>query len=123
MFERLYEIPGMSVDLLCEQYRMLPCISCFPSVKFYEGMLVDRVAERKPPVGYQWPSHLAVAFEQCWGFEEKHSDENSIYNMREARRIVQIAADLIFSKEVRACEISILTPYRGQVNAIRTYSV
>ncbi|PFX23271.1 uncharacterized protein LOC111333194 [Stylophora pistillata] len=57
MFSRLRK-EGVPVRMLNVQYRMHPSIALFPSRQFYDGKLINGVAEseRKAPTGFVWPN-------------------------------------------------------------------
>ena len=63
MFDRLLSM-GMEYTLLTDQCRMHPCISAFPSWRFYRGELMSAVtdADRLLPSGLPFRSDLPRGF-------------------------------------------------------------
>jgi len=121
LFERLIDM-GIEPKLLTTQYRMHPSISEFPNVHFYEGMLEDGVSpeERTAPVGMLWPDWDApMAFVPVDGDEVLSPDGASKENPAEASWTVKILIELVDGGEVDLSDIGIVTPYAGQVRAIR----
>ncbi len=91
LFERLVEM-GIAPLMLTTQYRMHPSISDFPNKRFYDGKLEDGVdkSDRAAPAG-----------------------------MLEASWVVKILMGLIEEGGLEFQDIGIVTPYAGQVRAIR----
>ena len=121
LFERLIDM-GIEPKLLTTQYRMHPSISEFPNAHFYQGMLEDGVSaeEREAPVGMLWPDwESPMAFVPVYGDEVLSPDGASKENPAEASWTVKILIGLIDGGEVDLSDIGIVTPYAGQVRAIR----
>ena len=121
LFERLIDM-GIEPKLLNTQYRMHPSISEFPNAHFYQGMLEDGVSaeEREAPVGMLWPDwESPMAFVPVDGDEVISPDGASKENPAEASWTVKILIGLVDGGEVDLSDIGIVTPYAGQVRAIR----
>jgi len=121
LFERMVEM-GVVPMLLKTQYRMHPIISEFPNLYFYSGQLEDGVKtnERATPNGISWPDwENPIAFIPLEGNEETSPDGASKENHEEASKIVSLLIDLIDGGNLEAKDIGIITPYAGQVRAIR----
>jgi len=121
LFERLVEM-GIEPLMLNTQYRMHPAISDFPNSQFYRGRLVNGVdeSERPAPNGMLWPDWDApIAFLPVNGGEILSPDGASKENPVEASWVVKILLGLLETGELSAGDIGIITPYSGQVRAIR----
>ncbi|MEC8873888.1 MAG: AAA domain-containing protein [Candidatus Thermoplasmatota archaeon] len=121
LFERLIEM-GIEPLMLKTQYRMHPAISHFPNSQFYNGRLTDGVSEadRPAPTGMLWPDwDLPIAFLPIDGGEVLSPDGASKENPTEASWVVNILLGLMEAGDLRAKDIGIITPYAGQVRAIR----
>tara|TARA_B100000683_G_scaffold153700_1_gene148540 strand:+ start:267 stop:2195 length:1929 start_codon:yes stop_codon:yes gene_type:complete len=121
LFERLVEM-GIAPIMLTTQYRMHPSISDFPNKRFYDGKLEDGVdkSDREAPAGMLWPDWDApVAFLPVEGEELLSPDGASKENSVEASWVVKILMGLIEEGGLEFSDIGIVTPYAGQVRAIR----
>ncbi len=121
LFERLIEM-GIEPIMLTRQYRMHPGIAEFPNAQFYDGELVDGVttSDRPSPTGVLWPDwENPIAFLPVEGGEVLSPDEASKENQTEASWVVKILIDLIDGGEIDIEEVGIITPYAGQVRAIK----
>ncbi len=121
LFERLVEM-GITPLMLTTQYRMHPSISDFPNNRFYDGKLEDGVdrSDREAPAGMLWPDWDApLAFLPVEGEELLSPDGASKENSVEASWVVKILIGLIEEGGLEFSSIGIITPYAGQVRAIR----
>ena len=121
LFERITEM-GIEPLLLRTQYRMHPAISCFPNERFYGGLLEDGVAaeDRATPAGLLWPDwEQPIAFLPLEGGEVTAPDGASKENPAEAAWIARLLEGLLDAGELQQEDIGIITPYAGQVRAIR----
>ena len=121
LFERLVEM-GLQPFVLNTQYRMHPSISLFPNSQFYGGILEDGVSEseRMAPSGLLWPDwDRPVAFLPVGGAEVLSPDGASKENPEEVSWVVKILIDLLNPGDLAISDIGIVTPYAGQVRAIR----
>ena len=121
LFERMVEV-GIIPHLLRIQYRMHPAISAFPNERFYDGRLEDGVeaSERATPAGLLWPDwECPIAFLPIEGGEVRSPDGTSKENPTEASWVARLLEDLMDGGELGQSDIGIITPYAGQVRAIR----
>jgi len=121
LFERLIDM-GIKPSVLTIQYRMHPSISEFPNSQFYGGLLEDGVSEsdRATPTGLLWPDwDSPVAFLPVDGSEVLSPDGASKENPTEAGWVVKILMNLLEPGDLLISDIGIVTPYAGQVRAIR----
>lgn len=121
LFERLVAM-GLEPMLLDTQYRMHPAISDFPNRTFYEGRLVDGItpAERPNPAGLLWNDwEVPMAFLPINGDELLSPDGASKENPAEAGWVAKILENLLQAGDLEEADIGIITPYAGQVRAIR----
>ena len=121
LFERLVDM-GIKPLLLSTQYRMHPSISEFPNSHFYGGMLEDGVdeSEREAPPGMLWPDwDSPLAFLPIDGDELLSPDGASKENAAEASWVVKILIGFVDDGGLELTDIGIVTPYAGQVRAIR----
>ena len=121
LFERLVDL-GIEPLLLTTQYRMHPAISKFPNQRFYSNKLIDGVnsEERPAPAGLLWPDwENPVAFVPINGGETVSPDGTSRENPLEVSWVLKILEDLLEAGELTQKDIGIITPYAGQVRAIR----
>ena len=121
LFERLIDM-GIEPLLLTTQYRMHPSISKFPNQQFYSSKLIDGVnPENRPaPAGLLWPDwENPVAFIPVNGGETVSPDGTSRENPLEVSWVLKILEDLLDAGELEKKDIGIITPYAGQVRAIR----
>ena len=121
LFERLVDL-GIEPFLLTKQYRMHPSISKFPNKQFYSSKLIDGVnaSSRPAPAGLLWPDwDNPVAFIPIEGGELVSPDGTSRENPVEVSWVLKITEDLLEAGELTKKDIGIITPYAGQVRAIR----
>ena len=121
LFERLVDC-GIEPLLLTTQYRMHPAISKFPNNQFYSKKLIDGVKpeNRSAPAGILWPDwDNPVAFIPVDGGEIVSPDGTSRENPVEVSWVLKITEDLLEAGELTKKDIGIITPYAGQVRAIR----
>ncbi len=121
LFERLVAM-GIEPMLLDTQYRMHPAISDFPNRTFYEGRLVDGItaADRPNPAGLLWNDwEVPMAFLPVNGDELLSPDGASKENPAEAGWVATILENLLQAGDLEEADIGIITPYAGQVRAIR----
>ncbi len=121
LFERLVDL-GIEPFLLTKQYRMHPSISKFPNKQFYSSKLIDGVnaSSRLAPAGLLWPDwDNPVAFIPVEGGELVSPDGTSRENPVEVSWVLKITEDLLEAGELTKKDIGIITPYAGQVRAIR----
>ena len=121
LFERLVAM-GIGPMLLDTQYRMHPAISDFPNRTFYEGRLVDGItaADRPNPAGLLWNDwEVPMAFLPVNGGELLSPDGASKENPAEAGWVAKILENLLQAGDLEEEDIGIITPYAGQVRAIR----
>ncbi|CAJ1441821.1 unnamed protein product [Effrenium voratum] len=115
MFDRLLSM-GMEYTLLTDQYRMHPCISAFPSWRFYRGDLKNAVtdADRQLPSGLPFRSPLCFlhvdAIESSGGASKKNEQEADC-----AAWIVE----QVTQAGIRPENIGIISPYGAQVKLIQ----
>ena len=120
LFERLVDA-GIKPFMLKTQYRMHPCISEYPSARFYDGLLDDGVSsnERLAPAGFIWPNwDLPLAFIPIESIEGTDVENASRYNSDEAIKVVEIVQKLLESMELSPSDIGVITPYNGQVRLL-----
>lgn len=102
---------GMEYTLLTDQYRMHPCISAFPSWRFYRGDLKNAVtdADRQLPSGLPFRSPLCFlhvdAIESSGGASKKNEQEADC-----AAWIVE----QVTQAGIRPENIGIISPYGAQ---------
>ncbi|MBI87702.1 MAG: hypothetical protein CMB67_01555 [Euryarchaeota archaeon] len=121
LFERLVDM-GIVPSILTTQYRMHPSISEFPNSQFYDGILEDGVeaSEREAPAGILWPDwESPLSFLPLDGDEILSPDGASKENPAEAAWVVKILMDFVESGGLSLSQVGIVTPYAGQVRAIR----
>ena len=121
LFERLVDL-GIEPLLLSTQYRMHPAISKFPNQHFYSDKLDDGInSENRPaPAGLIWPDwENPVAFVPVEGGEVVSPDGTSRENPSEVSWVIKILNDILEAGEITKKDIGIITPYAGQVRAIR----
>ena len=101
---------------------MHPAISDFPNRTFYEGLLVDGIAaaDRPNPAGLLWNDwEVPIAFLPVNGDEILSADGVSKENPSEAGWAARILESLLEAGDLNQSDIGIITPYAGQVRAIR----
>lgn len=141
MFERLLKI-GVPCEMLCMQYRMHPLICTLTNTIFYESKLVDGVTEgmyyllpkQDSPLififdykktadrsylfvkNYWIDSSKPVAFIAVESVEE--TNQNSIFNQKEADIVINIVCDLVKNYGVKGNEIAVITAYSEQIRKL-----
>ena len=123
LFERMIEM-GVEPLMLTTQYRMHPAISEFPNSRFYDNRLEDGINEsdRPAPLGLIWPDwDVPIAFLPVEGGEVLSPDGASKENPTEASWVVSLLLGLLDAGDLGEGEIGIITPYAGQVRAIRDH--
>ena len=121
LFERFVDM-GIRPLLLDTQYRMHPSISEFPNSQFYAGMLQNGVSEseREAAPGMLWPDwDSPLSFLPVDGDELLSADGASKENTAEASWAVKILIGFVEDGGLELGDIGIITPYAGQVRAIR----
>ena len=121
LFERLVAM-GIKPMLLNTQYRMHPAISLFPNERFYKGKLIDGVeaSERPNPAGLLWNDwEVPIVFLPVEGGETTSPDGASKENHAEAGWAARLLEGLLDAGDLQSEDIGIITPYAGQVRAIR----
>ncbi len=116
MFHRLHRVmPSLSV-FLEEQYRMSSELVKFPSQKFYKGKLrcSSSVKDRVP--NFVLRSATPIDFIDVTESRERR-DGTSFWNDIEAE-IVKNVVDYLISCNVSPNEITVLTPYKKQVQCL-----
>eukprot|EP00930_Biecheleria_cincta_P034433 TRINITY_DN23803_c0_g1_i1.p1 TRINITY_DN23803_c0_g1~~TRINITY_DN23803_c0_g1_i1.p1 ORF type:complete len:802 (-),score=143.35 TRINITY_DN23803_c0_g1_i1:84-2489(-) len=111
---------GIEPYFLDTQFRMHPMIAAFSARQFYHGKLKTGVAshERPPPQGFDWPqSDSGIAFVHVDSFEKKDGETRA--NSGEVSTVSRLLVDVLKSKELTVLDIGIVTPYAGQVRALR----
>jgi regulator of nonsense transcripts 1 len=115
---------GVEPLMLTTQYRMHPAISEFPNSRFYDNRLEDGINEsdRPTPMGLIWPDwDVPIAFLPVEGGEVLSPDGASKENPTEASWVVSLLLGLLDAGDLGEGEIGIITPYAGQVRAIRDH--
>jgi regulator of nonsense transcripts 1 len=121
LFERLLH-SGVPTHMLTTQYRMHPTIREFPSARFYENKLEDgcNASERPAVAGFLWPDwDKPVAFIPVHGAEIAEEAGSSKYNLDEVSMVIKVVTDLLLTNDISLDDIGVVTPYSGQVRAIR----
>ena len=115
LFHRMMRVlPPLFLDV---QHRMHPKLACFPSTEFYSGKLKSKASLLRRH--FQLISGLndnRAVFINITSKEERVG--TSFRNLKEARVITDIVRYLLDSK-VSPLELTVLTPYTGQVHCIR----
>lgn len=120
MFSRLRK-EGVPVRMLNVQYRMHPFIALFPSRQFYDGKLINGVAEseRKAPTGFVWPNEKKpVALLNTPQCAMENSRGSSKSNDFEAELVCGVVSDLLKAQDVTSDGIGVVTPYQAQLKLI-----
>ena len=116
LFERLIAL-GIKPIRLGVQYRMHPCLSDFPSNKFYEGVLSNGVSASDRTlshVDFPWPvPSKPMMFWSQTGQEEMSASGTSFLNRAEAVAVEKCVTHLLNSG-VSPEDIGVVTPYEGQ---------
>ena len=132
MFERL-SFAGVPTILLRQQYRMHPTLMQLPNALFYEGRLLNGVAEEdRPPLllprssdadGRPLPPLSFVNVpngqqQSSAAWRGSSSDGPSCYNAAEVAAVVSLVEALL-RKGVPATSIGVITLYRAQWTRLR----
>ena len=125
LFERLQDM-GISSMMLNQQYRMHPSIAAFPSSQFYQGKLENAQGTEAlhPPVGFDWPlgadgQQQGLSFVPVDGAESVALDRTSKANLDEATAVMSTLRGMLAGGELKAEDIGVVTPYRGQVELVQ----
>lgn len=122
LFERLVML-GHKPIRLTVQYRMHPCMSLFPSNKFYEGELQDGITSQmraRSEIQFPWPvPHIPMFFWASTG-QEKCETPGRYTNKVEAEKCRKLIRRLM-KDGVAPSEIAIITPYAGQREYLTEY--
>lgn len=102
------------------QYRMAPEISVFPNRVVYNGLLIDGANTLEGNIMADVMPYAYGVIDFAGGQEERAG--TSWANNIEALQVVRMVA-YFKAKGIPAAEISVVTPYRGQVNLIRQIAV
>ncbi|NXX94218.1 ZGRF1 protein, partial [Centropus bengalensis] len=114
LFDRLC-LMGHKPILLRTQYRCHPAISAIANELFYDGNLVDGVAENERRPLLDWLPTLC--FYSVDGVEQIERD-NSFYNMAEVHFTVKLIQSLIASG-IEGSAIGVITLYKSQMYKIQ----
>ena len=113
--------------MLNVQHRMHPSIRQFPSKRFYESKLLDKVSiPFRPELQNLWPQEREhCCFVDCetphsmnLAGETSQEGQNSLKNVGEAE-IAALACSVLLQKGCSPAEIAIITPYAAQHMEIR----
>ena len=121
LFERLVMIGHRPIRLQ-GQYRMHPALTYFPSNTFYDGTLQNGITEKDRKINkeFPWPANRPSFFLNLYGTEELSASGTSYLNRTEAAAVDKI----VFYLEragIKAKQIGIITPYKGQRAYIINY--
>ena len=119
LFERLMD-GGSKVYMLTIQYRMIPEISYFPSLYFYNNKLENADSVHTNPIP-SWITNRGILFiNLTTSSESRNSIETSISNTNEAEFIGKLYT---FLKPLHGTglNIGIISPYKKQVTIIKDY--
>eukprot|EP00833_Pecoramyces_ruminatium_P017062 jgi/Orpsp1_1/1191094/evm.model.d7180000083464.1 len=122
-FQRIESNSPNSVHLLNIQYRMHPMISKLSSQCFYSNAIVngDNVTSKKWQKDWceQNSDFGPLMFYDIKGFT--NNNDGSLNNVKEANQILDFITDFLQSPEYVGfnSKISIISPYRAQVNLIK----
>jgi len=122
LFERMVSM-GIRPVRLQVQYRMHPELTAFPSNTFYEGTLQNGVtiSDRQYEGDFPWPNRgKPMFFFNLLGAEEISASGTSFLNRTEAAQVEKVVNALIRSG-VKAQNLGIITPYKGQRAYIVNY--
>lgn len=122
LFERMVSM-GIRPVRLQVQYRMHPELTAFPSNTFYEGTLQNGVtiSDRQYEGDFPWPNRAKpMFFFNLLGAEEISASGTSFLNRTEATHVEKVVNALIRSG-VKAQNLGIITPYKGQRAYIVNY--
>lgn len=122
LYERLVA-HGIRPIRLEVQYRCHPCLSEFPSARFYEGSLQNGVSESERTMArlangsdpdFPWPDpERPMLFHVCTGCEEISPSGTSFLNRSEAAAIEKIVT-FFLKAGLSPAQIGVITPYEGQ---------
>jgi len=123
LFERLARL-GVPMKMLSVQYRMHPAIAVFPSLAFYAGCVANGIGpgDRPAPRGFNWPDpHTPLCFEGVGhpgaNFETRNG--TSLSNAKEAERVISHVRGIVQARDVRPCDIAVITPYAAQAGLLK----
>lgn len=107
------------------QYRMPPALLEHPSSYFYNGLVssADEIinVEASLPQGFEWPAKIPLAFVQVTGSDlEVTHDFGGKSNPAEAELVTSIVSNLLKAGDVEARNIAVISPYKKQVQRIRS---
>lgn len=115
LFEHLIDRYGTELTtMLSRQYRMHERIAAFPNQEFYDGKLETAEPNRHWQIGNLDP----VTAYQVDG-TERSARGHSWKNDRE-RQVVTQEVRRLCAEDIAPSEIGVITPYHGQVDAIRS---
>lgn len=116
LFERLTRLGHRPIQLRV-QYRMHPCLSLFPSNKFYDGQLQNGVTEEErtlSTISFPWPNPSQPTFFYiCLGAEEMSASGTSYLNRSEASNVEKIVTAFL-KAGITPSQLGVITPYEGQ---------
>lgn len=117
LMERLIKM-GKKTHLLNTQYRMNDAIAAYSNIFFYDGKLLAHENNA------HWLIHSNIAPLQFidtagTGYSETAGDSGgSVKNEGEAELILKLIEELQLSCEIQNFSISVISPYRGQVEKL-----
>lgn len=125
LFVRMQENHPGDVHLLDTQYRMHPQISKFPNFAFYDGRLKDGSDMEKLRQRPWHGSELLgpYRFFDVQGMHASAPKGHSLVNMAELKAAMMLYERLLSDYKSRydfSGKIGIITPYKGQLNELRT---
>ncbi|XP_062514184.1 putative helicase mov-10-B.1 isoform X2 [Corticium candelabrum] len=115
------------ITKLIENYRSHPLILELPNEEFYDRELVAKADELLREELCQWQDlprkGFPLVFHGIEGKDERESDSPSFFNVEEIVTVWTYIDKLLKSRGVRveAKEIGVISPYRKQVEKIRTF--
>eukprot|EP00924_Labyrinthula_sp_SR-Ha-C_P006374 maker-scaffold_121-snap-gene-0.8-mRNA-1 protein AED:0.16 eAED:0.16 QI:0/0/0/1/1/1/2/0/946 len=124
LFDRLlFKMRATRSIMLETQYRMNEKICEWPSETFYEGILRPDISitTRELEINSDEPKFgpLVLVDTSGQGYEESEDAAGSKFNEYEANLVLQHINDLL-KAGVTADEIGVITPYKAQVNAVKS---
>lgn len=117
MFERLHKM-GIPPIILRTQYRCHPLISSICSSLFYNGVLINGVADQQRQPLIDWLP--TVSFFDVKNGEEKCENDGSFSNIKEAYFTVKLLGKIL-SSGIEPSSVGVITQYRSQVHKISTF--
>ncbi|KAH8114864.1 P-loop containing nucleoside triphosphate hydrolase protein [Phellopilus nigrolimitatus] len=130
LFERLTEEGNVPTIMLDTQYRMHPSISRFPSLEFYDLMLLDGTVSAGqiapsllPPSSTHLIANPETGHRPSMIFIDHQGPEaeknRSRVNWTEAYIVCNIIEDLLRkNKDLRGEDIGVIAPYKSQINLL-----